>query len=653
MLANRNVTITVHPAPTSADTLSSKFAAGKEKASERRWSRSELVEEAEKSIVSELRKLLEKDVLERVVGVQIRKMVADDRSRRDEIAKLRPEAQEKAQDVVHDKVDVERRGLKGLSFRKRKTEAKPDSIIPVPVQEVEAEPESTPSVVTPVDATKEPSVAVATGDEEDEEVVHPDSSDRPRKRRRQVVLDQDLESEDEDEAQPQEPNDLSAEAEIDVRDKDVPLAAEHAQQKREPSPEPTDEPPAKRPKVEIGLEEALIDDEAALKSEAQPVEPEVKGKKLTKKQQQQLEKEKYKKGTKRGKKAQAVVEELVIPLPTEIEPPAIAEVHVSPTSAILRSPSPPPSATEKQFVKHIKPLSEPVLREVIDDDEDVYLMKLALSTDVTDDDDFILPEVSVSPSDDDVPESLRTHYTGGARTEGYYKISHAEKSEYVAQYASRGDTGADTKAAEATPQPQHVVSSRSNRANARRRAQGLEEINQLQLAVALSKGETGATDAVKFNQLQTRKKHLRFARSPIHDWGLYAMERILKGEMVIEYVGEVIRAAVADKREKAYERQGIGSSYLFRIDEDLVVDATKKGNLGYAIYLLRIITLKINHRFSRLINHSCDPNCTAKIITINAEKKIVIYAKQDIELGDEITYGMPSRCLLKFLLLTE
>jgi len=40
-----------------------------------------------------------------------------------------------------------------------------------------------------------------------------------------------------------------------------------------------------------------------------------------------------------------------------------------------------------------------------------------------------------------------------------------------------------------------------------------------------------------------------------------------------------------------------------------------------------------------LINHACDPNCTAKIITINGEKKIVIYAKRDIELGDEITYG--------------
>lgn len=46
--------------------------------------------------------------------------------------------------------------------------------------------------------------------------------------------------------------------------------------------------------------------------------------------------------------------------------------------------------------------------------------------------------------------------------------------------------------------------------------------------------------------------------------------------------------------------------------------------------------------FRRLINHACDPNCTAKIITINGEKKIVIYAKRDIELGDEILYG---RCL--------
>ncbi|KAJ3999737.1 hypothetical protein F5050DRAFT_1564380, partial [Lentinula boryana] len=233
------------------------------------------------------------------------------------------------------------------------------------------------------------------------------------------------------------------------------------------------------------------------------------------------------------------------------------------------------------------------------------------------------PSLSSTQEPDAEQSPLRTHVTGSARTEGFYKITHAEKAAYVTQYQSR-TTNAEATAAQELhleeSKPQHITSSRSNRANARRRAQGLEEINQVQRAVALSKGEAASELTFKFNQLQTRKKHLRFARSPIHDWGLYAMERISRGEMVIEYVGEVIRAQVAEKREKAYERQGIGSSYLFRIDEDLVVDATKKGNLG------------------RLINHSCDPNCTAKIITISGEKKIVIYAKQDIELGDEITY---------------
>jgi len=255
------------------------------------------------------------------------------------------------------------------------------------------------------------------------------------------------------------------------------------------------------------------------------------------------------------------------------------------------------------------------------DDEDLYFAKLVLSG--TEPKPPVVVPIPSSPSAQaqDVPPPFRVHITGSARTEGFYKISHLEKVAYVQQYKARAAVSVTAAVVIDEPQPQHVESSRSNRASARRRAQGLEEINQVQRAVALSKGETAANElSFKFNQLQTRKKHLRFARSPIHDWGLYAMEKISRGEMVIEYVGELIRAQVAEKREKAYERQGIGSSYLFRIDEDLVVDATKKGNLG------------------RLINHSCDPNCTAKIITINGEKKIVIYAKQDIELGDEITY---------------
>jgi len=121
-------------------------------------------------------------------------------------------------------------------------------------------------------------------------------------------------------------------------------------------------------------------------------------------------------------------------------------------------------------------------------------------------------------------------------------------------------------------------------------------------------------------QFQFRRKQLTFGKSAIHDWGLFAQEDIGADEMVIEYVGEVIRPHLSDLRENSYEKLGIRSSYLFRIDQDSVVDATKCGSL------------------SRFINHSCEPNCYAKIIMIEGEKKIVIYSKQPIASGEEITY---------------
>ncbi|KAF5400312.1 Histone-lysine N-methyltransferase SETD1B [Paragonimus heterotremus] len=130
--------------------------------------------------------------------------------------------------------------------------------------------------------------------------------------------------------------------------------------------------------------------------------------------------------------------------------------------------------------------------------------------------------------------------------------------------------------------------------------------------------ETG--DLLKFNQLKFRKKQLIFAKSPIHAWGLIALEPIVAEEMVIEYVGQVVRKGVAELRERQYEAKGIGGSYLFRIDDDYVIDATMCGN---------------NARF---INHSCQPNCYAKIITVEGKKKIVIYSKRDINVMEEITY---------------
>lgn len=60
---------------------------------------------------------------------------------------------------------------------------------------------------------------------------------------------------------------------------------------------------------------------------------------------------------------------------------------------------------------------------------------------------------------------------------------------------------------------------------------------------------------------------------------------------------------VADNREKRYAQQGIGSSYLFRVDHDTIIDATKCGNLA------------------RFINHCCtvSKHCriTAHLVAAN------------------------------------
>ncbi|BFG20517.1 hypothetical protein CerSpe_067910 [Prunus speciosa] len=128
-------------------------------------------------------------------------------------------------------------------------------------------------------------------------------------------------------------------------------------------------------------------------------------------------------------------------------------------------------------------------------------------------------------------------------------------------------------------------------------------------------------DLMKATQLKARKKLLRFQRSKIHDWGLVALEPIEAEDFVIEYVGELIRPRISDIRERHYEKMGIGSSYLFRLDDGYVVDATKRGGVA------------------RFINHSCEPNCYTKVISVEGQKRIFIYAKRHIAVGEEITYN--------------
>ncbi|EYE93510.1 histone methyltransferase SET1 [Aspergillus ruber CBS 135680] len=218
--------------------------------------------------------------------------------------------------------------------------------------------------------------------------------------------------------------------------------------------------------------------------------------------------------------------------------------------------------------------------------------------------------------------------TGAARTEGRKRILESEKSKYL-PHRIKVQKAREEREAKAKSDPQATAAeaariaaaktiskstSRSTRVNNRRL---IADINAQKQALPMQSGDG---DVLRFNQLKKRKKPVRFARSAIHNWGLYAEENISANDMIIEYVGEKVRQQVADMRERQYLKSGIGSSYLFRIDENTVIDATKRGGIA------------------RFINHSCTPNCTAKIIKVDGSKRIVIYALRDIERDEELTY---------------
>ena len=103
--------------------------------------------------------------------------------------------------------------------------------------------------------------------------------------------------------------------------------------------------------------------------------------------------------------------------------------------------------------------------------------------------------------------------------------------------------------------------------------------------------------------------------SPIHGRGVYAKTRIVKGGRIIEYLGDRVSHAEADRRYELKDEDD-GHTFLFIVDNRTVIDAGVGGNEA------------------RFINHGCNPNCE----TVTEDRRIFIEAIRTIKPGEELCY---------------
>jgi uncharacterized protein len=115
---------------------------------------------------------------------------------------------------------------------------------------------------------------------------------------------------------------------------------------------------------------------------------------------------------------------------------------------------------------------------------------------------------------------------------------------------------------------------------------------------------------------RTADRPFEVRRSRIQGRGVFATSGIPKGMEIVEYRGEVIDEDEADRRYPWSEEER-HHTFLFRLDNGMVIDAGRRGNAA------------------KYINHSCDPNCEA---VEDEDGRIFIYALRDIPEGEELVY---------------
>jgi uncharacterized protein len=112
-------------------------------------------------------------------------------------------------------------------------------------------------------------------------------------------------------------------------------------------------------------------------------------------------------------------------------------------------------------------------------------------------------------------------------------------------------------------------------------------------------------------------RRIQVRRSGVHGRGVYAIQPIAKGDVIIEYKGQMITWKQAERRHP-HDPKDPDHTFYFHIDDDHVLDAKVGGNAA------------------RWINHACHPNCESDIDEDN--HRVFIKALRAIKPGEELFY---------------
>lgn len=112
--------------------------------------------------------------------------------------------------------------------------------------------------------------------------------------------------------------------------------------------------------------------------------------------------------------------------------------------------------------------------------------------------------------------------------------------------------------------------------------------------------------------------------------GIRTLKDFRKNDFVVEYKGDLVDISTAREREKEYaEDSNIGSFMYF----------FKHGNKHFCVDATEETSYK-----GRLINHSVlRPNLKTKVVEIKGRVHLILVAKKDIELGEELLYDYGDR----------